>query len=68
MVRAITAAESAVDVDALRIGDEAFFAFLKDYYTQNTGRIASEEDFFRVLDEYTDVDYSDVVKKYFRNR
>jgi hypothetical protein len=50
-----------------RIGDEAFFAFLQDYYARNRGRIVGEEDFFRVLDEHTDVDYSDIVKKYFRN-
>jgi hypothetical protein len=51
-----------------RIGDEAFFAFLKDHFTQNRGRIASEDDFFRILDEHTDTDYSDIIKKYFRNR
>jgi hypothetical protein len=51
-----------------KIGDETFFAFLRDYFTQEQGQIASADDFFRVLDEHTDVDYSDVVKKYFRNR
>ncbi|MGD8402705.1 MAG: M1 family metallopeptidase [Anaerolineales bacterium] len=51
-----------------RIGDEAFFAFLKDYYTQEKGQIATSEDFFRILDTHTDIDYSDIVRGYFRNR
>jgi hypothetical protein len=49
-----------------RIGDEAFFAFLQDYLAQGKGRIVSEDDFFRILDEHTDVDYSDIVRGYFR--
>ncbi len=51
-----------------RIGDESFLDFLQDYYLQNRGRIASADDFFRILDEHTDVDYSDIVRGYFRNR
>ncbi len=51
-----------------RIGDEAFFAFLQDYLAQNKGGISTREDFFRVLDEHTDVDYSDIVRGYFKNR
>jgi len=51
-----------------RIGDESFFAFLRDYYLQNRGRIANADDFFRILDEHTDVDYSDIVRGYFHNR
>ena len=51
-----------------RIGDEAFLAFLQDYYLQNKGQIVSTDDFFRILDEHTDVDYSDIVHEYFRNR
>jgi len=51
-----------------RIGDEAFYAFLKDYFIQNKGKIATREDFFRALDAHTDVDYSDIVRGYFRNR
>ena len=52
----------------VRIGDEAFYAFLKDYYTQNKGRIASKDDFFAILDAHTDADYSDITWEYFRNR
>jgi len=51
-----------------RIGDEAFYAFLKDYFTQNNGGIASKDDFFTILDANTDVDYSDITWGYFRNR
>ena len=51
-----------------RIGDEAFYAFLKDYFSQNKGGIASKDDFFTSLDAHTDVDYSDITRGYFRNR
>ena len=50
-----------------RTGDEVFFAFLQDYYIQNRGKIVTREDFFRILDEHTDVNYSDIVRAYFRN-
>ena len=49
-----------------RIGDEAFFAFLHDYQSQRAGQIATSEDFFNILNAHTDVDYSDLVAKYFR--
>ena len=51
-----------------RIGDEAFFSFLRDYLAQERDRIATKADFFRVLDEHTQVDYSDIVTTYFRSR
>jgi len=51
-----------------RIGDEAFYAFLKDYFIQNKDKIVIREDFFRILDAHTDVDYADIVRGYFRNR
>jgi hypothetical protein len=51
-----------------RIGDEAFWTFLQDYFTQSKGRIVTREDFFRILDEHTDVDYSDIVRGYFKSR
>ena len=50
-----------------RIGDEAFFAFLKDYLAQENGRIAAASDFFRILAAHTSVDYSDLVRQYFQN-
>ncbi len=51
-----------------RIGDEAFFAFIQDYVRQNKNSISTREDFFRILDDHTDVDYSDVVRKYFKEK
>jgi len=50
-----------------QMGDEAFFAFLKDYYTQFIGRRVTGEDFFRVLREHTSADISDLMTKYFHN-
>jgi aminopeptidase N len=50
-----------------RIGDEAFFAFLKDYYVQFEGKHATSADFFRVLREHTSADISDLMVKYFKN-
>ncbi len=51
-----------------RIGDEAFFAFIQDYVRQNKNSISTREDFFRILDDHTDLDYSDVVRKYFKEK
>jgi len=50
-----------------RIGDEAFQAFIQDYFAQNKDKIATREDFFRILDEHTNVDYADIVRAYFKN-
>ncbi|MCS7010418.1 MAG: M1 family metallopeptidase [Anaerolineales bacterium] len=49
-----------------RLGDEAFFAFLREYAAQMSGKIASDEDFFRILASHTQVDLSDLLQKYFR--
>ncbi|MCE9644533.1 MAG: M1 family metallopeptidase [Chloroflexi bacterium] len=51
-----------------RIGDETFLVFLQDYYLQGQGRIMTANDFFRILDGHADVDYSDIVRAYFKNR
>lgn len=42
-------------IEALRqgMGDAAFFAFLRAYATEMSGRQASADDFFRTLEEYT---------------
>ncbi len=50
-----------------QIGDETFFAFLKDYSTQMDGKIAVSADFFRVLRAHTSEDISGLVRKYFQN-
>lgn len=49
-----------------RIGDEAFFAFLRDYASQMTGRRATADDFFNILRQHTDIDFSDQVARYFQ--
>jgi aminopeptidase N len=50
-----------------RIGDQAFFGFLQDYYQQEDGRIATSADFFRILRQHTSADFSDLLKAYFEN-
>jgi aminopeptidase N len=50
-----------------RIGDEAFFAFLQDYFQQERGKIATPEDFFRILRAHTSADLSDLIRQYFQN-
>jgi aminopeptidase N len=50
-----------------RMGDEAFFAFLKDYATQMAGQRASTTDFFRIARQHTDTDISDIVSVYFQS-
>jgi len=50
-----------------RLGDEIFFEFLRDYYTQYLGKRATGTDFFRVLREHTSADISDLMIKYFKN-
>ena len=50
-----------------RIGDEAFFGFLKDYSTQMNGKIATPQDFFEILRQHTSADISDLIATYFTN-
>jgi aminopeptidase N len=50
-----------------KIGDDIFFAFLKDYYTQYAGKRATGADFFRVLHQYTNADLSELMQQYFQN-
>ena len=51
----------------LRVGDKAFFAFMKDYATQYAFRRATADDFFALLRQHTSVDFSDIVQQYLRN-
>ena len=51
----------------MRIGDEAFFAFLQDYVAQGQNKIVTADDFFSILSKHTSTDYSDIVRKYFQN-
>ncbi len=50
-----------------QVGDEIFFKFLKDYYTQYLGKRATGADFFRVFHETTAADITDLMVKYFQN-
>ncbi|HEX7975479.1 MAG TPA: M1 family metallopeptidase [Anaerolineales bacterium] len=49
------------------IGDEAFFAFLKDFTAQNAHRLATTESFFSILKAHTQADLTPLLKKYFSN-
>lgn len=47
------------------IGDQSFFAFLKDYVSQNTKKLASTKVFFEILKAHTQFDLSPLTSKYF---
>lgn len=49
-----------------RVGDEAFFAFIRDYLARQQGEIATSSDFFDVLRAHTQVDCSDILHEYFQ--
>jgi hypothetical protein len=50
-----------------RVGEESFFAFLKDYAMQMAGRRATSADFFRILRQHTSADLSDIIYAFFQN-
>jgi len=60
--------EGAYFIDAVRsrVGDDAFFAFLQDYASQMGHKIATADDWFRILRAHTNVDISDIISKYFQ--
>jgi hypothetical protein len=47
------------------MGDEEFFAFLKDYSIKNAGRIVTRSDFMNELELYTERDLSTLFDNYF---
>jgi hypothetical protein len=47
------------------VGDEAFFAFLKDYTTTYAHQVASEGDFFNLLGEHSQQDLKPLLSRYF---
>lgn len=49
------------------IGDETFFAFLKDYAQQFSGQVAMRDDFFALLAKHTTQDLSALKAEYFAN-
>lgn len=48
-------------------GDDAFFAFLKDYVQKYSGRNATSTDFFSLLAMHTDVDLTALKADFFEN-
>jgi hypothetical protein len=48
------------------IGDDAFFEFLKSYAQRRSYQIASSQDFFSILSEFTDADLAPILQKYFQ--
>lgn len=50
------------------LGDEAFFAFLRDYIDRYTNRLVTADDFFNLLAEHTSADISVLLTEYFRTR
>ncbi|MBU1661000.1 MAG: hypothetical protein KKD28_05960, partial [Chloroflexi bacterium] len=55
------------DLRAL-VGDEAFFAFLQDYASRNPDGPVTGDDFFAILREHSDADWSGLVAEYFRGQ
>jgi aminopeptidase N len=55
-------------LDDLRnlIGDQAFFAFLRDYAKQNRYRVATATDFFAILRENTNKELDGLIAEYFQ--
>lgn len=51
-----------------RIGEKAFNAFLKDFATTHAQNHATTDSFFEILDQNTDINYSDIVDDYFNRR
>jgi len=58
----------AAFLDALRtrVGDDAYFAFLKDYASRYAHKHATADDFFATLRLHTKTDFSDIIRKYFQ--
>lgn len=50
-----------------QVGDEIFFAFLKNYYNQSAGKQVTSVDFFRVFRETTAADITALLVQYFKN-
>jgi hypothetical protein len=50
-----------------KVGDDIFFAFLKDFYAESNGKLVTGADFFRVLHQHTSMDLADLMIQYFQN-
>ena len=51
----------------VRMGDESFFAFMRDYLARMDGGIATKENFLTTLREHTSADVSDIIAEYFQD-
>jgi aminopeptidase N len=49
------------------IGDQAFFAFLKDYASSEKYKIANADDFFTILRRHTSENLDGLIEDYFQN-
>lgn len=47
-----------------RMGDEEFFAFLRDYYETQEEQLSTADDFFAILYRHTQVDISSLLEEY----
>ena len=52
----------------VRVGDETFFPFLKDYYVHMAGKRATSDDFFTILRQHTNINISDLLFTYFQRQ
>jgi len=50
-----------------QVGDQAFYTFLKDYYSAYSGRIASRAGFIELLQQSTGEDWNELIEEYFRD-
>jgi hypothetical protein len=50
-----------------QVGDEIFFTFLRNYYSQSVGRQVTSADFFRIFRETTAADITALLIQYFKN-
>jgi hypothetical protein len=57
----------AVFLEELRktVGDQAFFAFFKEYANQNQYLLSTRDIFFTLLEKFTQADLTPLLKKYF---
>lgn len=51
-----------------RVGDQVFFAFLQDYAARYAHGHATARDFFVMLRQHTNADFSDIMREYFRTQ
>jgi aminopeptidase N len=50
-----------------RIGDQDFFAFLRDLYKRKAGGRVSADEYFAILREHSSVNISDIIATYFQS-